>query len=101
MVMLSLPAANRDPAAFPDGGRVVIDRSANRHAAFGLGIHRCLGSHLKRMEITVALQEWLAKIPDFSLVPDGVVEWFAGQLRGPRTLPLVFGADRPVPQSGC
>jgi hypothetical protein len=46
------------------------------------------------MEITVALQEWLAKIPDFSLVPDGVVEWSAGQLRGPRTLPLVFGADR-------
>jgi hypothetical protein len=53
------------------------------------------------MEITVALQEWLAKIPDFSLVPDGVVDWSAGQLRGPRTLPLVFGADRPVPKSGC
>jgi len=44
MVMLSLPAANRDPAMFPDAGRVVIDRSPNRHAAFGLGIHRCLGA---------------------------------------------------------
>jgi hypothetical protein len=49
----------------------------------------------------VALQEWLAKIPDFSLVPDGVVEWSAGQLRGPRTLPLVFGADRSILKSGC
>ena len=46
MVMLSFPAANRDSAMFPDAGRVVIDRSPNRHAAFGLGIHRCLGSHL-------------------------------------------------------
>jgi hypothetical protein len=73
--MLSFPAANRDPAMFPDAGRVVIDRSPNRHAAFGLGIHRCLGSHLARMEITVALQEWLAKIPNFSLVP-GV--WLSG-----------------------
>ena len=94
MVMLSFPAANRDPGMFPDAGRVVIDRSPNRHAAFGLGIHRCLGSHLARIEITVALQEWLAKIPDFSLVSDRVVEWSTGQLRGPRTLPLVFGAHR-------
>lgn len=101
MVMLSFPAANRDPAMFPDAGRVVIDRSPNRHAAFGLGIHRCLGSHLARMELTVALQEWLAKIPDFSLAPDGAVEWAAGQLRGPRTLPLVFGADQRVLQSEC
>jgi cytochrome P450 len=93
MVMLSFPAANGDPAMFRDAGRVVIDRSPNRHAAFGLGIHRCLGSNLARMEITVALQEWLAKIPDFALVPDGVVEWSAGAVRGPRTLPLVFGAD--------
>ena len=66
-----------------------------------LFFRRCLGSHLARMEIAVALQEWLAKIPDFSLVPDGAVEWSAGQLRGPRTLPLVFRADRGVLQSGC
>ncbi|HZC95114.1 MAG TPA: cytochrome P450, partial [Bradyrhizobium sp.] len=94
MVMLSFPAANRDPAMFPDAGRVVIDRSPNRHAAFGLGIHRCLGSHLARIEITVALQEWLAKIPDFAMAPDAKVEWSAGPVRGPRTLPLVFGAHR-------
>ena len=101
MVMLSFPAANRDPAMFPDAGRVVIDRSPNRHAAFGLGIRRCLGSHLARIEITAALQEWLAKIPDFAVAPDAKVEWSAGPVRGPRTLPLVFGADRSVLKSGC
>jgi hypothetical protein len=100
MVMLSFPAANRDPAMFPDAGRVVLDRSPNRHAAFGLGIHRCLGSHLARMEITVALHEWLAKIPDFVMVPGAKVKWSAGPVRGPRTLPLVFGADRSVLKPG-
>jgi hypothetical protein len=90
MVMLSFPAANRDPAMFHDAGRVVIDRSPNRHAAFGLGIHRCLGSNLARMEITVALQEWLAMIPDFAMAAVERVEWSAGTVRGPRTLPLVF-----------
>src|SRR3954462_6822529 len=45
MVLLSFPAANRDPAVFPDADKVIIDRKENRHAAFGLGIHRCIGSH--------------------------------------------------------
>jgi cytochrome P450 len=94
MVLLSFPAANRDPAMFPDADRVVIDRTPNRHAAFGLGIHRCLGSNLARMEITVALQEWLGKIPEFTLAPGAAIKWAEGTVRGPRTLPLVFGADR-------
>jgi Cytochrome P450/Berberine and berberine like len=55
MVMLSFPAVNRDPEMFPDADRVIIDRSPNRHAAFGLGIHRCIGSNLARMEMIVAL----------------------------------------------
>ena len=59
MVLLSFPAANRDPAVFPDADKVVIDRKENRHAAFGLGIHRCVGSNLARMEMTVAIEEWL------------------------------------------
>jgi hypothetical protein len=58
MVLLSFPAANRDPAMFPDADKVVIDRKENRHAAFGLGIHRCVGSNLARMEMTVAIEEW-------------------------------------------
>src|SRR6476620_11368747 len=54
MVLLSFPTANRDPAMFPDADKVVIDRKENRHAAFGLGIHRCVGSNLARMEMQVA-----------------------------------------------
>ncbi|HMG65871.1 MAG TPA: cytochrome P450, partial [Streptosporangiaceae bacterium] len=54
-ILLSFPAANRDPAQFDRAGEVVIDREVNRHAAFGLGIHRCIGSHLARMELRVAL----------------------------------------------
>src|SRR6059058_3809578 len=90
MVLLSFPAANRDPAMFPDADRVVIDRKENRHAAFGLGIHRCIGSNLARMEIRVALQEWLARIPTFRLDANGAVKWSEGTVRGPRRLPLLF-----------
>jgi cytochrome P450 len=87
-ILLSFPAANRDPAQFDRAGEVIIDRAANRHAAFGLGIHRCLGSHLARMELRVALDVWLDRIPDFSLADPAAVTWSAGQIRGPRTLPL-------------
>jgi len=88
MVMLSFPAANRDPAMFPDADRVIIDRKENRHAAFGLGIHRCIGSNLARMELTVAVEELLKRIPEFSLA--GEVSWSEGTVRGPRRLPLRF-----------
>jgi cytochrome P450 len=91
MVLLSFPAANRDPAVFADADRVVLDRAQNRHAAFGLGIHRCIGSNLARMEITVALQEWLARVPDFHLDAGAEVTWSEGTVRGPRRLPVVFG----------
>jgi cytochrome P450 len=92
MVLLSFPAANRDPAVFPDADKVVLDRKENRHAAFGLGIHRCVGSNLARMEMTVALQEWLKRIPDFHLDPAGKVAWSEGTVRGPRQLPILFGS---------
>jgi cytochrome P450 len=91
MVLLSFPAANRDPAMFPDADKVIIDRKENRHAAFGLGIHRCVGSNLARMEMTVAIQEWLKRIPDFRLDPAGVVKWSEGTVRGPRQLPFLLG----------
>jgi cytochrome P450 len=90
MVLLSFPAANRDPAAFPDADKVVLDRKENRHAAFGLGIHRCIGSNLARMEMTVALEEWMKRIPEFRLDPAGEVTWSQGTVRGPRQLPLLF-----------
>jgi cytochrome P450 len=91
MVLLSFPAANRDPAMFPDADKVLIDRKENRHAAFGLGIHRCVGSNLARMEMMVAIEEWLKRIPDFRLDPAGQVTWSEGTVRGPRQLPMLFG----------
>ncbi|TDC55636.1 cytochrome P450, partial [Actinomadura sp. KC345] len=87
-VLLSFPAANRDPAQFDRADEVVIDREVNRHSAFGLGIHRCVGSHLARMELRVALEVWLERIPSFTLDDPSAVTWSAGQVRGPRTLPI-------------
>ena len=89
-VLLNFPAANRDPLQFPDPDMVILDREANRHVAFGSGIHRCAGSNLARMELRVAIEEFLARIPEFELDPSGEVTWAGGQVRGPRTLPVVF-----------
>jgi len=89
-VLMNFPAANRDPAAFEDADRVVLDRTQNRHVAFGSGIHRCAGSNLARMELRVALEEWLRAIPTFRLEDGADVTWAGGQVRGPRTLPVVF-----------
>ena len=87
-LLLPFPAANRDPETFPNADEVQIDRAENRHAAFGLGIHRCLGSNLARMELRIALEEWIARYPDFELTDPSAVTWSAGQVRGPRTLPM-------------
>ena len=87
-VLLPFPSANRDPEAFPDADRVVLDRRENRHAAFGLGIHRCIGSNLARMELRVAVEEWIARFPEFELTDPAAVTWSTGQVRGPRTLPI-------------
>jgi cytochrome P450 len=89
-VLLNFPAANRDPAMFEDADTVILDREHNRHVAFGAGIHRCAGSNLARMELRVAIEEFLARIPDFELDPVGEVTWAGGQVRGPRTVPVVF-----------
>ena len=89
-VLLSFPAANRDPDVFPDADKVVLDRAQNRHIAFGAGIHRCAGSNLARMELTVAIEEWLRAVPEFSIEDVSKVTWAGGQVRGPRTLPVVF-----------
>ncbi len=85
-VLLPFPAANRDPKQFEDAESFVIDREQNRHAAFGLGIHRCLGSNLARLELKVAIEEFVARFPDFELAGD--VRWSVGQIRGPRVMPV-------------
>ena len=91
-ILLSFPAANRDPAQFDRAGEVVIDREVNRHAAFGLGIHRCVGSHLARMELRVALEVWLE--PDPRVHPGRP---FGGDVvRGPDPRPAHAPAADPV-----
>jgi cytochrome P450 len=90
-VLLPFPAANRDPGLFDRPDEVIIDREVNRHAAFGLGIHRCAGSHLARMELRVALEVWLEAFPEFHLADPAAVRWSGGQVRGPRTLPVRIG----------
>lgn len=87
-LLLPFPAANRDPEMFEDADRVIIDRKANRHGAFGLGIHRCLGSNLARMELTVALDTWLDRVGPCELIDPTSVRWSTGQIRGPRELPM-------------
>ena len=89
-ILMNFPAANRDPDVFEDADTVMLDRAHNRHVAFGSGIHRCAGSNLARMELRVALEEWLRRIPEFSLAEDTEVTWAGGQVRGPRVLPVVF-----------
>ncbi len=89
MVFLPLCTATRDDAELAAARTVDIERSPNHHIAFGAGVHRCIGSHLARLELRVALEEWHARIPHYRL-PDGVeVVEHAGVL-GLDALPLVW-----------
>ena len=91
-VLLNFPGANRDPEAFERADEVVLDRERNRHMAFGLGIHRCAGSNLARMEMQVALRTWFDRIGAFELEDADAVTWAGGQVRGPRKVPVRFAA---------
>jgi hypothetical protein len=89
-VLMNFPAANRDPEKFENPDEVILDRKFNPHIAFGVGIHRCAGSNLARMEMRVAIEEWLERIPDYRLEDPASVTWAGGQVRGPRQLAVVF-----------
>ncbi len=89
-MLLTFPAANHDPAAFDAPDEFRIDRAHNRHVAFGLGIHRCVGSNLARLELIVALQEWLRAFPQYALDTTKRTTWANGQVRGPRTIPVLL-----------
>ena len=89
-ILMAFPAANRDPRQFENPDEVILDREHNRHVAFGAGIHRCAGSNLARLELRVALQTWLARIPEFQLVDPSAVTWAGGQVRGPRICQVAF-----------
>ncbi len=95
-VWLSYALANRDPVAFPSPDELVIDRSPNRHAAFGLGVHRCIGSNLARMTFKIMVQEVLAGIPDYVIRDGGVVRYEdVGTINGFRHMPATFTPGAP------
>ena len=88
-VMLLLGSANTDDANHPGVDEVDLRRNPNPHLAFGGGVHRCLGSHLARVELRVALREFHRRIPDYWLAPGTVLQYTPG-LRSLTTLPLEF-----------
>jgi len=88
-VFMTFPIACRDESQFERANEVIIDREKNRHVAFGSGIHRCLGSNLARLEMNVAVETFLRHMPEFSLVDPEAVVWAPGQIRGPRSIPIV------------
>ncbi len=89
-MLLTFPAANHDPEAFEAPDEFQLDRAKNRHVAFGLGIHRCVGSNLARLELQIALQEWIRAFPNYALDTSKETTWANGQIRGPRNVPVIL-----------
>jgi cytochrome P450 len=90
-VMVLLGAANVDESEFTGAGELQWDRETNRHLAFGGGIHRCLGSHLARLELRVALREWHRRIPDYRVKPGADLDYTAG-IRTLASFPMLLRA---------
>jgi cytochrome P450 len=88
-----ISAANLDPNEFPDPDLVDFHREGNRHLAFGAGIHRCLGSHLARLELRVSIEEWHKRIPEYQITPGDAPRYISG-LRAVEYLPITFTAVR-------
>jgi cytochrome P450 len=89
-VALMLGSANTDESEFADGDAVRFDREMNRHLAFGGGIHRCLGSHLARQELRVAIREWHKRLPDYSIKPGVELDYTPG-IRSIEHFPMLLG----------
>ena len=93
-VLAMLGSANTDENYTPDAGGVRFDRKVNRHFGFGGGVHRCLGSHLARIELRTALRLWHERIPEYHIKP-GVELDFTPGVRAAQTFPMILhtGAD--------
>ncbi|MGV0834344.1 cytochrome P450 [Mycolicibacterium thermoresistibile] len=89
-LVINLGAVNRDSREFPEPGTVRIERSPNRHLAFGAGPHRCIGSHLARIEMSIALEELHRRIPDYRIDTSKPTISHATQIRGVLQLPILF-----------
>lgn len=99
-LIVSLGAVNRDSREFDNPAAVQIDRSPNRHLAFGAGPHRCIGSHLARIEMSITLEELHRRIPDYRVDPSKPTISQATQIRGVLQLPIVFTPEAPAPAAG-
>jgi cytochrome P450 len=86
--MLFLPGADLDPKEFPDSGQFELNRGGKPHLAFNAGPHRCLGSHLARVELNILYEEVLARLPQFRLDPDRSVKFSGGHIIGVQELYL-------------
>ncbi|NMO91563.1 cytochrome P450 [Actinomycetospora sp. TBRC 11914] len=96
-MVVILSGVNRDPSQFDAPTELQLDRSPNRHLSFGAGPHRCLGSHLARVELAIALAEIHQRIPDYRLEADNPPISHASQVRGVAVLPLEFTAEAQAP----
>ena len=92
-VLIPLAAANRDPEKFDRPDEIDFSREPNPHVAFGGGRHRCLGSHLARIELTIAFEEWHKRFPNYRLHPDKPYKKHLSQVRGVESLPLLLNAS--------
>ncbi|MBX9581431.1 MAG: cytochrome P450 [Gemmataceae bacterium] len=92
VVQLSLAAANRDPAHFPDPDRFDLGRAAGHHLSFGAGVHGCFGAALAREVATIALETLIRRAPGLRLDPAGKIAWYRNAAnRGPSVLPVTWG----------
>jgi cytochrome P450 len=98
-VLALIGAANVDDPEQVEAGELRWDRDANRHLAFGAGIHRCLGSHLARLELRVALREWHRRIPEYHLKPGAQLDHSPG-IRSVDAFPMVLGPQVEGDQHG-
>ncbi|CCW11728.1 putative cytochrome P450 hydroxylase [Rhodococcus aetherivorans] len=89
-LILMLCSANRDAEEFDDPDELQLERHPNRHLSFGSGPHRCLGSHLARIELSLALEELHRRIPDYDLISEEPPLLHATQVRGCMRLPIRF-----------
>jgi cytochrome P450 len=89
-VLLNYASASRDPEALENPGELDIHRKRVPHSAFGVGVHRCIGAHLARLELKITFEEFLRRIPDFRMKPGAEPVYETGILRSMKSLPLEF-----------
>ena len=90
-VAMSTTLAGRDPQEYERPNEVILDRKP-RHVSFAYGPHLCVGMHLARREMRIALEEFLAAVPEFRIADGATISCHLGGMIQPSTLPLVWAA---------